>query len=150
MRSGTTQAPKLRAAPGSGADRVYLRMFSIGKPISMPARAAFEPPTDVYETDTEIVVRLEIAGADRGSIRINFLPRSQELHISGRRSDPAAGRKRDYHRLEVVYGPFERSVSIPVPVDPDDSRASYRDGFLHVHLPKQPQQQPRAFSVQIE
>lgn len=150
MSPGTTQVRKLRAAPRGAADRVYMRMFSVRKPISMPARAAFEPPTDVYETDTHIVVRMEVAGADAKATRIDFMPQTQELRISGRRNDPAAGRKRDYHQLEVVYGPFERSVHMPAPIDANRSKASYRKGFLHVHLPKQPRPQPRAFSVKIE
>ncbi|MFQ6132203.1 MAG: Hsp20/alpha crystallin family protein [Armatimonadota bacterium] len=150
MSPATTKVQELRGAPQGGADRVYMRLFSIRKPISMPARAAFEPPTDVYETDSEIVVRMEVAGADTKATRIDFLPQTQELRISGRRNDPVAGSKRDYHQLEVVYGPFGRSVHIPVPVDPNRSKATYRNGFLHVYLPKRPQQQPRAFSVEVE
>jgi HSP20 family protein len=132
-----------------GADRIYLHMFSAKKPIAVPARAAFEPPTDVYETDTQVVVRMEIARADRSRMQVNFDPPTGQLLIRGYREDPAAGQARDYHQLEVVYGPFERVIDIPVPVEEDQIRADYRDGLLHVYLPKR-KQRPSELSVHIE
>jgi len=37
--------------------------------------------------------------------------------------------------MEVDYGPFERRVSIPDPVDAEAAEASYHHGLLVVTLP---------------
>lgn len=137
-------------AEGRPPAGVYMRLFSVRKPLAVPSRAAFEPPTDIYETESEVVVRVEIAGADRGGIEARFLPETNELVVRGHRSDPAAGQARDYHQLEVVYGPFERIVQIPAAVEADRVRAEYRDGLLHVHLPKAPRRDGRSYTISIE
>jgi HSP20 family molecular chaperone IbpA len=129
---------------------VYMRLFSVKKPVVLPSRAAFEPATDVYETDSEVVVRVDVAGADRARVNVRYMPETGELIIRGHRSDPAAGRERDYHQLEVVYGPFERVVRIPGAVDADNVRADYCDGLLHVHLPKLPPRADRTYTISID
>jgi HSP20 family protein len=124
-------------------------MFSTKKPIAVPARAAFEPPTDVYETDAQVIVRTEIANADRDRMQVNFDPPTGQLLVRGYREDPAAGQARDYHQLEVVYGTFERIIEVLVPVEEDQIRADYRDGLLHIYLPKK-KHRPTELSVDIE
>ena len=130
-------------------NRIYLHMLSAKKPIAVPARAAFEPPTDVYETQAHVVVRMEIANADRSRMQVNFDPPTGQLVVRGHREDPAAGQARDYHQLEVVYGPFERVIEVLVPIEEDELRADYRDGLLHIYLPKK-KQRPTELSVDIE
>ena len=146
----TQQQLSLTSVP-RGADRIYLHLFA--KPITLPSGAsgtAFAPPTDVYETDSQVIVRMEIAGADRSRMQVNFDQLSGHLRVRGHREDPAAGKQREYHQLEVVYGPFERILGILVAIDEEKIRADYRDGLLHVYLPKKPVVPLPELSVNIE
>jgi HSP20 family molecular chaperone IbpA len=92
----------------------------------------WRPPTDVYETDDNIVVKLEIAGMSEEDLAITFSEGS--LVVSGVRVDPAA--KLGYHQMEISYGEFHTEVFIPLPVDVNCIEATYQNGFLHVTLPK--------------
>jgi HSP20 family protein len=149
MSQRTSVAPSHR-----GSDRIYLHLFSAKRPpLAVPSGlsgTAFEPPTDVYETDSQVVVRMEIAGADSSRMQVHFDPPAGQLRVRGYRGDPTAGKQREYHQLEVVYGPFERVLEVLVPVEEDRIRADYRDGLLHIYLPKKKPPPPKVLSVDIE
>jgi HSP20 family protein len=92
----------------------------------------WRPPTDVYETDDGIVVKVEVAGMAEDDFAITFSDRN--LIIAGMRRDPAA--KLGYHQMEIPYGEFRTDVYVSEAVDVDGIEASYEDGFLLVTLPK--------------
>jgi HSP20 family protein len=53
----------------------------------------------------------------------------------------------NYHRMERVYGAFQRSFLLPTTVEQDKVKASYKDGILELHLPKVPAAQPKRIAV---
>lgn len=101
---------------------------------------AWRPPTDVFETDLEFVVLVELAGM-RG-VEISVTLDEQVLRIRGAR--PESSGARAYHQMEINYGDFALEVRLPVPIDRERIDANYSDGFLRVLLPKA---QPRRISV---
>jgi len=92
----------------------------------------WRPPTDVYETDSYLIVKVEIAGMSEEDFDVSLVGRT--LTISGVRYDPAA--KLTYHQMEVLYGEFRTEVYLPCPVVEDEIEARYEDGFLIITLPK--------------
>jgi HSP20 family protein len=92
----------------------------------------WHPPTDVYETDEKIVVRVEIAGMREGEVSVNF--DHHILSINGVR--PEVPEKRAFHQMEIFFGEFNSDIEIPVPIDSPHIQAEYQDGFLLVFLPK--------------
>ena len=92
----------------------------------------WRPPTDVFETDTAVIVRVEIAGMRDGDFVVAL--QDQLLTVSGRREDPSS--KVAYHQLEVRYGDFRTEVYLHWAVEQSDISAVYQDGFLIVNLPK--------------
>jgi HSP20 family protein len=53
------------------------------------------------------------------------------------------------HHVERVYGKFERSVQLPMPVQAEKVKATYRDGVLEVKLPKVEEVKPKAIKIDI-
>ncbi|MEW5940300.1 MAG: Hsp20/alpha crystallin family protein [Chloroflexota bacterium] len=94
--------------------------------------SAWSPPTDVYETDAEVVVRLEVAGMRDADFEVTL--EDGFLVISGSRPD--VQERRAYHQMEIRFGRFSVTVALPGPVNVERSRAEYLDGFLTVVLPK--------------
>ncbi|HIC96747.1 TPA: Hsp20/alpha crystallin family protein [Candidatus Bipolaricaulota bacterium] len=94
------------------------------------------PPTDVYETEGEFVVCMDLPGMEREGIKISFT--EGVLTIRGeRRNELKFGASQlRCHQLEIGYGPFRREIYFPVPIDQDRIRAEYRQGLLKVVLPK--------------
>ncbi len=92
----------------------------------------WRPPTDVYETEDAIVVRVEIAGMDESDFTIILDERS--LLIRGVRAEPAE--RRAFHRMEIRFGEFGTEVELPYAVATSQVEAVYGMGFLRVVLPK--------------
>jgi len=92
----------------------------------------WRPPTDVYETDSHVIVKVEIAGMREEDFSVSL--NAQVLSIGGVRRDPAE--KLAYQQMEIPYGQFETEVHIPWTVEEDTIKATYQDGFLVVLLPK--------------
>ncbi len=93
---------------------------------------AWRPPTDVYETEDDIVVRLEAAGLREQDIAIHLEGRS--LVVRGVRLDTPE--RRAYRQMEIPFGEFILEVELVSPVDAEKVDATYRDGFLRIRLPK--------------
>lgn len=101
----------------------------------------WSPPTDVYETESAYVVRLEAAGMQEDDFEVVF--EDGFLLINGVRSD--VPERRAYHQMEIHFGKFSTAILIPGPVNLDGAEAEYKDGFLTVRLPK-----VKATDIEIE
>lgn len=139
-----------RQAGPPGSDELRLEMLALlrdqaaGHRWASPGQTkVWRPPTDVYETDDCIIVKVEAAGmrAEEFEISLN----ARRLTIGGVRHDPSA--KLAYQQMEIQYGSFETEVHLPKPVAEDEVEATYEDGFLVVRLPKRrPRQVPVSHS----
>lgn len=93
---------------------------------------AWSPPTDVYETGTHFIVRIEAAGMSEEDFSVEV--DGHILNISGLRNDSQD--RRAYLQMEIRYGEFNTSVEVPPGVDIQNAEAEYKDGFLTVIFPK--------------
>ena len=93
---------------------------------------AWRPPTDVYETEDAVIVRVEIAGMHETDFSIVLDGRY--LSIRGVRQD--IPERRAYHQMEILFGEFSVDVEMPVAVDAENVQAIYQNGFLKIMLPK--------------
>ncbi|MFZ5912536.1 MAG: Hsp20/alpha crystallin family protein [Chloroflexota bacterium] len=94
----------------------------------------WSPPTDVYDTENDYVVRVEIAGMREEDFEITV--ENNFLSITGARPD--IPERRAYHQMEIRFGKFESVVGLPGPIELDAARAEYKEGFLTITLPKNP------------
>jgi HSP20 family protein len=109
----------------------------------------YQPPTDVYETDRQVVVRLEIAGLEPDDFEVLVSNEAEVLTIAGKRPDPAGGAHRKYFNMEIECGDFARQLRIPAPIVSDQISATYADGFLTITMPKQSDNSSSARNVPI-
>ena len=101
----------------------------------------WRPPTDVFETEDAIVVRVEIAGMRDEDFSIQLDGRMLSIH--GVRPDAAV--RRAYHQMEIRFGEFSIEIDLPAPVAARQVEAVYDNGFLVVTFPK-----ARPLQIQIE
>ena len=102
-----------------------------------PRTSAWHPPTDLYETEDSVVVRVEVAGIQPADIMITLDRR--RLIIRGSRQSVVEPKA--YHQMEISFGDFFSELDIPCPVEAEGIDAQYRGGFLEIVLPKaQPHQ----------
>lgn len=120
----------------------------INRPIPVAADRTWRPQTDMFETEEEITVVMEIAGI--GEKDINIRLDRDFLIVSGVRQEIHGHfKKRQYHKMEIDYGPFERIVKLPVRVKNDSSQAQIKNGFLIITLKKDNEPETR-LEIEIE
>ncbi len=71
------------------------------------------------------------------------------LTLRGERKLEKEDKRENYHRIELAYGTFTRSFSLPGTVDAEKIRAEAKNGLLTVHLPKRLEAKPRAIQVKV-
>ncbi len=92
----------------------------------------WRPPTDVYEIEDALVVRIEVAGIKESDFSITLEDRYLSVH--GVRPD--ISERRAYYQMEIPFGEFSIDIELPVVVETEAIEAVYRDGFLRIVLPK--------------
>jgi len=131
MDADTLQDGELLARAGSTDHEASSRDWLISA-----QRRVWRPPTDVYETDGRVVVKVEVAGMRDNDFAISFSDRL--LVIAGKRRDPVG--KLIYQNMEIRYGEFRTEVRIGWALDEAAIEAVYEGGFLYVYLPKEARQ----------
>lgn len=94
----------------------------------------WEPPTDIIETEHEIVVIVEVPGMNGKDIDV--VTDGKVLKVSGKRRIATPPDRKQFHMLEIQVGPFERLIELPVLVDHADVSAHYDKGILNIRLLK--------------
>lgn len=119
-----------------------------------PRRPAFlhpsvwRPPTDVFETRSDVVIRMDIAGTRREDINIVF--GDSMLVIRGIRHEEPPFQKTLVSRMEIDYGHFEQRITLPREVDVRKIEAVYADGFLTIRVPKSVKARTQAVCIRIK
>jgi HSP20 family protein len=103
------------------------------------------PNTDVYTTDTGLVIKVELAGMRREDLELTV--QGTRLRISGHRPDGCRTSKCTFLIMEINYGPFESVIELPPGYDLQQAKAAYQNGFLRVDVP--PQDAPAIRTVPI-
>jgi HSP20 family protein len=89
---------------------------------------------DVYQTDNDIVIVSTIAGVTAKDLDVSIT--NDMVTISGARKNPVKVKQENYFYQECYWGPFSRSVILPIDVDAEKSAAELKDGVLTITLPK--------------
>ena len=110
-------------------------VFSGPRPLFSLSEKIWNPPTDVYEVEEAVIVRMEISGVKEEDIDISV--DNNMLIIKGLREEYHPAPKQNYHLMEIHYGKFERMFRLPAGLNTDLVQADYCRGFLTVSIKKQ-------------
>jgi HSP20 family protein len=105
-------------------------------------RADWTPPSDIYETESGYVIAMDLPGINRDGLEIDI--DENRLVVKGTRSveEPT-------HRSERPRGKFLRTFSVPGSVDQAGIGAEYKDGVLHIRLPKRQEQKAQRIAIKV-
>lgn len=105
----------------------------------------FNISVDIQETDENLLVKAELPGLEKEDISIEM--DDAILTISGEKKIEKVDNESKIHRSEITYGKFQRSFHIPIRVKHDEITASFKDGVLHITLPKTEVEKTRKISI---
>lgn len=128
--------------------RMIREFYVDGNPLCVFSRKEWLPPTDVYETDNTVVVKMEVAGMKKEDLGV--ILDGDRLILFGQREGERIPQAASFRRMEIKYARFHREFPMPPEVDADRVEAVYHDGFLTVHIPKLAEARRQQPSVKIE
>ena len=128
------------------------RLFDsfLGRPTASTAGSAVQtwaPVLDMHETKDDLVLNFELPGVSEKDVSLSIM--GDLLTVKGERAFNRESKDESVHHVERVYGKFERSVQLPMPVQAEKVKATYRDGVLEVKLPKVEEVKPKAIKIDI-
>jgi len=105
-------------------------------PLSAAGIADFDwgPAVDVYETEGEVVVRANLAGAAKEDVEVNATDEAVTVHGETRQESEV--REEGLYRREFRYGSFHRTIPWPTNVDSQSVSAKLEDGILTIRAQK--------------
>lgn len=108
-----------------------MRTLSVSR-MKSSSCSLWQPPVDMYESDSELIVFVEVAGIAPEKIKV--MAEAEVLTISGERTCGIAGINH-VHRLEIEYGHFACRIPLPLSINVDETKSEINNGFLLVRMP---------------
>ena len=126
--------------------RLFGTFFGHAAQAGAPERG-WAPSADMYETEDELVVKADLPGMSEKDVQVSIT--GELLSLEGHRVEAEGVKSQQYFRAERWAGRVERVFQLPIPVQADKVRASYRDGVLTVTLPKVEAVKPKEIKIDV-
>ena len=147
MASISDELSQKLMAKHSNIEKLFEEFFFMTKSHDFTSSTPWQPPTDVYETGKEIIVKIAASGLKTEDIAVLFS--NHILTVSGKRGDDSAHQKVCFYQVEIRYGYFERKIKIPKHVDANNIQATYENGFIVINIPKAEKAFDSTISIKI-
>jgi len=125
-------------------NRLFDNFFE--RPASATGRG-WVPPVDMHATQDDVVLTLELPGVSEKDVSVSIT--GDLLTVKGERRFENQGKEQELLHVERVYGKFERLIQLPMAVQADRVKATYRDGVLEIKLPKAEELKPKEIKIDI-
>ena len=102
------------------------------------------PPINIFQKGDDFVAVIELPGMGKGDLQIEA--KANNIRVFGKKAADY-DQNASVHRLERVFGAFDRTISLPVHIDADAIRAEYRDGILALFIPRAASERPRTIKI---
>jgi len=99
------------------------------------------PALDIYETETQYNITLELPGVEPKDVHITL--DEDVLFIQGEKHHAQEYKDSQQHRIERAYGAFQRMLNLPDDADPDNIKASFQNGVLRLTIGKRTPSRPQ-------
>jgi HSP20 family protein len=93
-----------------------------------------EPAIEVVETPAAVIVKAHVPGVSKEHLQVNVTDTA--FTIKGEVQEDTTTEDKTYHRREIHYGAFARTITLPTTVQAEHATAQLKDGVLEVTIPK--------------
>jgi HSP20 family protein len=89
---------------------------------------------DMFEEGDELVIKAEVPGLKKEEINIDIT--GDVVTISGEKKSEERTERKDFYRVERSFGSFSRKLHLPLEIQVDKVKASFKEGVLEIRMPK--------------
>lgn len=109
--------------------------------------SASVPAAELSETDEAILLKLEVPGMKAEDLDIQVT--KEAIYIKGERKQEIVSEDKGITQSEFRYGKFERAIALSSLVDNTNVTAEYKDGILHLTMPKAEDERNKVVKVNL-
>ena len=109
-----------------------------------PSGGGAYPSLNIFRKGDDFMLVAEVPGISKSDIDLQI--KGGTIRLSGTKA-VKYGEKASLHRRERLAGRFDRSVTLPVEIDPEGVKAECRDGILALFLPRSERDKPRSIKI---
>ena len=102
------------------------------------------PPINLFQQGHDFVAIVELPGVAKADLELQA--KESTIRISGRKTIDYRDQV-SAHRGERIAGRFDRTITLPVRIDPDRIKAEVRDGILALFIPRAESDKPRPIAI---
>jgi HSP20 family protein len=102
------------------------------------------PPVNVFQQGDDLIALVELPGVNKNDL--NIQAKENTIRIAGRKSIDYP-EEVSLHRRERLSGAFDRTLVVPMQIDPDGIKAEFNDGLLALFIPRAEQDKPRTIEI---
>ena len=134
-----------------GMERLFDEMLGRGMwrtSEERPLRGSWVPAINILEREDSMVITADLPGLRAEDVEVTV--EEGTLSIRGERKLEEAAEGETYHRVERLYGVFERTFTLPNSVDVGKIEARFSNGEMLLTLPKREESKPRSVKIKVE
>ena len=109
---------------------------------------SFIPAAEIEETEQALHLKLEVPGLEPQDLNVEVT--ADAVSISGERKSESRTEEQGMVRSEFRYGKFQRVIPLPTRIQNNNVQAEYKDGILHLTLPKTEEEKNKVVKVTIQ
>ena len=139
------------ASISQGMERLFDEMVGRGlwrTSEERPLRGSWVPAINILEREDAMVITADLPGLKAEDVDVTV--EEGTLTIRGERKLEEVGEGETFHRVERIYGVFERTFTLPNSVDVDKIEARFSNGEMTLTLPKREESKPRSVKIKVE
>jgi HSP20 family protein len=111
---------------------------------SGPSGGGSYPPVNIFRKGDDLMLVAEVPGINKSDMELQVKGRT--IRLAGTKTVHYP-EKASVHRRERSTGRFDRSLTLPVEVDPDGVKAECHDGILALYLPRAERDKARSIRI---
>ena len=129
-------------------DRLFDEIITRPAPLEMRRMGEWEPAVEMYETESEVVVKVALPNIDPKQVEITVT--NEAITLKGETKHEEERKGRNYYRRELQYGAFVRMLPLLTEVKGAEAKATYKDGVLEIKVPKSERAKATAVKVKVD
>jgi HSP20 family protein len=123
-------------------------LFSKPKLSSAQELGTWHPEVDIIENDNNYQIKANLPDVEPKDIELYFS--NGLLHIKGKTESKKEEKSNNYILCECSYGEFSRTLSFPDVSDDTKIDAQYKNGVLHLTIPKSQQKNAKRIEIKTQ
>ena len=110
--------------------------------------STWKPVVDIFDKAGSIIIHAELPGITKDDVSIEI--KENVLTLKGERVEVKQVSEDKYFRKERSFGSFYRAFTLPSTINPENIKATFKDGVLEIEIPKPKEEKPKNVKIKIE